>query len=212
MLRKRSYLQNQETGRFEGSSPGDGSGATGKPAGKVLDKVDKAADAARDVIRKGIDSARATAEVVVEAGKKTLALPGKAAREAGNAAEGARIFYEKNKAKTAEANKAPLKMNQDKTYHYEANCESTRLGPGGRKAAELLSWAKEKYDVKTGGNTEEESADDMKANVAGRSADPNKTCKEAAQNYWDNLPKENNSGKVISEKKIDLFGTRKKGR
>jgi hypothetical protein len=112
----------------------------------------------------------------------------------------------------AETNKAPLKLNQDKTYHYEANCKSTRLGPGGRKAAELLSWAKEKFDVTMGYNTAEESADDMKANVAGRSADPSKTCKEEAKKYWDSLPKENNSGKVIGEKNIDLFGTKKKGK
>jgi hypothetical protein len=84
-----------------------------------------------------------------------------------------------------------------------ANCESTRLGPGGEAAAKVLSEGKEWYDVKTGKNTREESAADMRANEAGRRADPRKSCDDAAQNYRD---------KVISEKKIDLFGTRKKGR
>jgi hypothetical protein len=223
MLRKRSYLQNPETGLFEGSSS-DGSGSVGgggigvasKLAKDGLVRVDKAADTIRDFFRAVGKSAKTEAEgevkVLGEAGNKTLDDIGKAVKVPGNTVKTVKIFYDKNNEKTAETNKAPLKLNQDKTYHLEANCEATRLGPGGKATAEFLSWAKEKYDVTMGYNTAKESADDMKANVAGRNADPAKTCKEAANEYWDSLPKENNSGKVINEKTFDLFGTRKKGK
>jgi hypothetical protein len=94
----------------------------------------------------------------------------------------------------------------------KANCESARLGPGGEAAAKVLSKGKELFDVKTGRNTREESADDTKANEAGRRADTGKSCEDAANDCWGKLLKEKNQGKVISEKKIDLFGTGKKGR
>ena len=232
MLRKRHYLQNPKTGLFEGSSPdsgegsgglrandsgrsGGGSSATSKPAKGVLDKMDKAVN---DLFRKGIDFAGTGVEALGEAGKKTLENIGKAAKAPGAAAKAAMIFKEENDAKQAKADNNTLKPEEDKFYHFKANCRATRLGPGGKAAAKVLSEGKEFFDVKTGRNTRAESADDMKANVAGQHADPAKSCKDAANDYWGKVLKEQNGGKektqgkVVSEKKIDLFSTRKKGR
>jgi hypothetical protein len=229
MLRKRHYLQNQKTGFFEGSSSGGGegsgglrandssrsgggSGTAGKAAKGVLDKVDKAVDAVRDRIRKGTDSAGNEAKAIGEAGKKTLDKIGEAAKAPGNVAESIRIFKEEKDNMDALSAQNKLEPQQDKFFHLKANCRAARLGPGGEAAAKVLSEGKEFYDVTTGKNTREESAADMRANEAGRRADTSKSCNDAANEYWKNVPKEKNSGKVISEKTFDLFGTRKKGR
>ena len=58
--------------------------------------------------------------------------------------------------------------NFDKYDHCMANCRASRRGEWGREAAELLSDARESYDVARGRNTEEQSADDQKANRYGR--------------------------------------------
>jgi len=229
MLRKRHYLQNPKTRLLEGSSPGSGegsgglrandgsrsgggSGAAGKPANGVLDKVDKAADTVRDVIRKGIDSAKAKVEVISEAGKKSLENIGKAAKVPGNVVKAVKIFKEEKAAMDAKSAKGVLGDEEDKFHHAKANARAARLGPGGEAAATVLSVGKELYDVTTGRNTRKESAADLRADEAGRNADPAKSSEEAAKDYWESVRKEKNSGKVISENTFDLFGTGKKGR
>jgi hypothetical protein len=239
MLRKRSYLQNPETGLFEGSSSGSGEGSGGlrandssrsgggvvaasKPAKGVLDKVDKAADAARDVIRKVGKSAKTeaddTVKVIGEAGRKSLDNIGKGAKVPENTVEAAKILIKANAEKTAKALDHTLQPEEDKYYHFKANCEAARLGLAGEKAAELFTWGKEQRDVLLGYNTAEESAADARANEAGRHADPSKSCEEAAKDYWGKVLKDNSGGKenkpgnVVSQKTFDLYGTRKKGK
>jgi len=183
-----------------------------KPAKGVLDRVDKAADSVRDGIRKGIDSARAEAEVISEAGKKSLENIGKATKAPGNVVKAVKIFKEEKDFMDAKSAQGKLKPEEDKFHHAKANARAARLGPGGAAAATVLSVGKELYDVTTRRNTLEESAADLRADEAGRNADPAKSSEEAAKDYWDTVVKEKHSGKVISEKTFDLFGTRKKGR
>lgn len=56
---------------------------------------------------------------------------------------------------------------QDKYFHCKANYQAAKRGEYGSDVATVLSFAKEVYDLATGGNTLEESLKDLEADAVG---------------------------------------------
>lgn len=74
----------------------------------------------------------------------------------------------------------------DKYRHAMVNCRAAQRGVFDALTASDLSGLKEKYDIYSGGNTQEESDEDMNANYVGRFLGikyPEGDCDELIQRY-----------------------------
>lgn len=100
------------------------------------------------------------------------------AKEAG----GATLDFMKNYRDMRRANT----IGGDKYFHCKANCEASKRGSTGRKAAKTLSGMREWFDRNIKGNTLSESAEDERANRYGRVGSrymPERSCSEICEKY-----------------------------
>lgn len=87
----------------------------------------------------------------------------KAAKRVAEAAEGAADFW-RNYEDMRDANT----IGADKYFHCKANCQATSRGPGGRRAAEEISEAREQFDENIKGDSRDACDADRAANQSGR--------------------------------------------
>lgn len=75
----------------------------------------------------------------------------------------------------------------DKYFHCKANCEASKRGENGQKAAEVLSDARETFDQKVKGDKPAASVEDQKANKYGRDSHKNhESCSDTCYPYRPN--------------------------